>query len=248
MHVEVFLTSANVDEDDVRDRTVVVIDVLRASSTIVTALSNGARAVVPVPDMAEAGRIAQNLDPSTYLLGGERGGKKIEGYHLGNSPAEYTADRVEGRDVILNTTNGTRALMRARGAARLFVGCFLNASRVVEAVRALGRDLTIICAGRNHRISLEDTLCAGLLLHRLWEGAEPPAATDTAHLAFTQYLHDRDDPMAALRHSANARRLLDGDEGDDVAYCLQIDHVPVLPQYRDSRLVLAGNAARVSAA
>ncbi len=247
MHVEVYLTSASVEEEHVRGRTVVVVDVLRASSTIVTALQNGARSVVPVRDMADASRIAQHLDPSIYLLAGERGGKKIDGYHLGNSPAEYGAEVVRGRDVILNTTNGTRALMRAREAEHLLVGCFLNAARVVEAVRALGREAVILCAGRSNRISLEDTLCAGLLLHRLWDGAEPPRATDTAHVAFTQYLHDRADPMAALRRSANAHCLIENGDGSDLAYCLQIDHLPILPYYKDNRLVLFDKVAPAAA-
>ncbi len=238
MDIEVFMNSSNVGEDDVRGRTVVVVDVLRACSTIVTALRHGARAVVPVKDMAQAGRIASNMDPSVYLLGGERAGHKIEGYHLGNSPQEYTRERVEGRDVIFNTTNGTGALMRARSASSLLVGCFLNAGRIVEALRADARDVTILCAGRDNRVSLEDTLCAGLLLYRLWSGSEPAAATDTAHIAFTQYLRDRGDIEAALRRSSGALQLIaDGHEAD-VNYCLQIDHVPVLPRFRDNRLVL----------
>jgi len=102
MDAEVFLTYSNVGEEDVRGRTVVVIDVLRACSTIVTALDRGARAVMPVMDMAQAGKIAGNLDPDVYRLGGERNGEKIEGYHLGNSPHEYTQEQVEGRDVVLN--------------------------------------------------------------------------------------------------------------------------------------------------
>ncbi len=243
MNVEVFLTSSNVGEDDVRGRTVVVIDVLRACSTIAAALENGARAVVPVQDMAQAGRIAQNLDPDVYLLGGERGGKKIDGYHLGNSPREYTRERVQGRDVIFNTTNGTRALARARGAQHLLAGSFLNARRVVEAVRAFGRDAVIVCAGQDDRISLEDTLCAGLLLYRLWDGEEPERVTDTAHIAYTQYLHDREDTAAALRRCDNARRLVTLGLEDDIEYCLQIDRLPVLPYYKDNRLVLRQDAA-----
>lgn len=249
MNVEVFLTSAEVESEDVRDRTVVVIDVLRACSTIVTALQNGARTVVPVADMAQAGRIAQNMDPSMYLLGGERGGRKIDGYHVGNSPREYTRERVEGRDVILNTTNGTTALMRARAAKHLLVGCFLNAERVVRFVRQQDRDVVLVCAGQNNRISLEDTLCAGLLLFRLWNGQEPDPerVTDTSHIAFTQYLRDRGDLEDALRRSLNARRLFDLGDTDDVSYCLQVDALPLLPYYKDSRLTLHEDAEHAAA-
>jgi len=238
MDAEVFLTHSNVTEDDVRDRMVVVIDVLRACSTIVTALDNGARAVMPVLDMAQAGKIAANLDPDVYRLGGERDAEKIEGYHLGNSPLEYTSDVVEGRDIILNTTNGTKALARAKSARHLVAGCFLNASRVVEAIRKVDQDVVIICAGRQNRISLEDTICAGLLLDRLWDGSEPGLVTDSAHTAFTLYHNDSQTLSEALRRANHAQRLMDRGYTEDVDYCYQVDTLPVLPYYTDNRLVL----------
>lgn len=238
MNAEVFLTSSTVTEDDVKGRTVIVIDVLRASSTIATALNNWARAIVPVADTGAATKIASNLDQSSYLLGGERGGNKIQGYHLGNSPLEYTQKVIEGRTVIFTTTNGTVAISKARGAEHLVVGSFLNAERVVEFARQAGLDVTIICAGWRNRVSLEDTLCAGLLLHRLWNGREPSSASDSAHIAFTQYVHDKDNLDAALRRCNRAQWLMANGYADDVDYCLQIDVLPVLPYYKENRLVL----------
>lgn len=238
MDVEVFLTHTNVTDDDVRDRTVVVIDVLRACSTIATALQNGARAVMPVLDMAQAGKIAANLDPDVYRLGGERNAEKIEGYHLGNSPLEYTVDVVENRDVILNTTNGTKAIARAKAAKHLVTACFLNTRRVASFVEDAGEALTIICSGRQNRVSLEDTLCAGLLLDRLWDSTPPERVSDAAHTAFTLYHHDRDRLEAALRRANHAQRLIEGGYADDVDYCFEMDTLPVLPYYTDNRLVL----------
>jgi 2-phosphosulfolactate phosphatase len=237
MNVEVFLTGSHVTEEDVEGRTVVVIDVLRASSTIITALANGARSVIPVADMDQAGKIAMNLDPSTYLLGGERDGHRIDGYHLGNSPLEYTADVVQDKTIILNTSNGTRALWNAREARHLIVGSFLNADRVVQFIREAGLDLTIICAGTHNRVTLDDTLCAGLILHRLWNGQEPEQVSDAAHIALTQYLHDRDRLTEALRQSNHARWLIAKGYGADVEYCLQLDTLPVLPYYQENRLI-----------
>lgn len=238
MDIEVFLTSNGIEEDDVRGRTVVVIDVLRACSTIATALQNGARAVVPVLDMAQASKVAANLDPNVYRLGGERGGEKIEGYHLGNSPLEYTREQVEGRDVILNTTNGTKALTRARGAQHLVAGSLLNAGRVVDFIRQAGTDVTIVCAGRQNRISLEDTVCAGLLLDRLWNDTEPTFVSDAANAAYTLYAHDQPDVSERLRRANHVQRLVEMGYADDVEYCFQVDALPVLPYYRDNRLVL----------
>lgn len=240
MNVEVFLTSNNLTEEDVKDRTVVVIDVLRASSTIATALHHGARAVVAVPDMAEASKIASNLDPSAYLLGGERDAVKIDGYHLGNSPLEYRPKTVEGRTIILNTTNGTRAIARSRAAEYLVIGSFLNAQRVVDFVQQAGMDVTIVCAGRRNRVSLEDTLCAGLLLYRLWGGQEPMAVSDTAHIAFTLYRNDREHLSEAVHRCNHAQDLIAKGFADDVSYCLRVDALPVLPYFRENQLVLLG--------
>ena len=238
MNIDVFLTGQGVNEEDVKDRTVVVIDVLRACSTIATALNNGARSFVPVRDMAQAGKIASNLERQSYLLAGERGGEKIEGYHLGNSPYEYSRQVVEGKTIIFNTTNGTVAIDTAREAEHLLIGSFLNAGRVVDFVREADIDLTIICAGWRNTVSLEDTLCAGLLLYRLWDGVEPKSATDTAHIAFTQYNNDQDNLANAIRQCNHAQRLTDLGHAKDVEYCLRIDALPVLPYYQDSRLVL----------
>lgn len=236
MDAEVFLTYSNVSEDDVRNRTVVVIDVLRACSTIVTALDRGARAVMPVADMAEAGKIASNLDPDVYRLGGERNGKKIDGYDLGNSPLEYTGEAVENRDVILNTSNGTQALARATSAKHLVGACFLNAERVVDFVRSVDDEVTIVCAGRQNRLALEDTLCAGLLLDRLWDRERPEVVTDSAHTAFTLYETDRNDLRSALDGANHAERLVEQGFGDDLDYCFRVDTLPVLPYYAENRL------------
>ncbi len=246
MDVEVFLTGSTVSEEDVRGRTVIVIDVLRTSSTIATVLQNGARAVVPVPDTAEAGKIASNMDHSSFLLGGERGGEMIEGYQHGNSPLEYTRSVVEGRTIILNTTNGTRAIAQARAAEHLVVGGFLNAERVVQFAREASLDVTIICAGWRNRVALEDTLAAGLMLYRLWNGREPGLVSDAAHIAFTQYQNDQENLQRALHRCNHAQWLSENGYGLDVDYCFQIDALPVLPYYADSRLVLPKGVAHES--
>jgi len=238
MDVEVFLTYSNISDDDVQDRTVVVIDVLRACSTIATALHRGARAVMPVLDMEQAGKIASNLDPDMCRLGGERNGEKIDGYHLGNSPEEYTREVVKDRDIILNTTNGTRALEQAKGAEVLVAACFLNAGKVVDF---LGREtdaVTIVCAGQQNRLALEDTLCAGLLLDRLWDGTEPSSVTDSAHTAFTLYHTDSENMSRALRQANHAQWLAKRGYEDDLDYCFQVDTLPVLPYYTENRLLL----------
>ncbi len=244
MNVEVYFNPKSVPEDALKGKVVVVIDVLRACSTIVTALAHGARAVVPVADTGEATRIADALDRETTLLGGERGAKPIEGYDAGNSPLEYAPDAVAGKTVVLNTSNGTGACGRARGAERVVAGCFLNAGRVVDFLRtALPDDPgdtrgVLLCAGHAGGLALEDTLCAGLLLDRLWEGRAPAAVADGAHVALTQYRHDQHRLARALFGCTHTQRLIALGMGDDVAYCARLDALPYLPVYRDSRIAL----------
>ncbi len=238
MNTEVFITGQSIPEEKVKGHTVVVIDVLRACSTIVTAMCNGARDVVPVPDMDQAGKIASNLDQAGYLLGGERGGLRIDEYHCGNSPLEYTREMVQGRTIILNTTNGTVAMHKGQNAKNLLIGCFLNIDRIVEAIRELGNDLTIMCAGKKHRVSLEDTLCAGYILERLWDGRRPDRVSDTALIAFSLYDRNRMHLDATLRQGSHAKWLVSQGFEDDVEYCFQFNALPVLPYYRENRIVL----------
>ena len=237
MNVEVYLTGYHIEDEDIRDRTVVVIDVLRTSTTIASALSNGARYVVPASDLGDASTIASNLDPSSYCLGGERSGVKIEGYRFGNSPLEYDRKAVAGKTLILTTTNGTPTIRRARQAAHLIVAGFVNVSLAARFIKQKGLDAAIVCAGWRNRISLEDTLCAGMLLSELWQGSEPPGSTDASHIAFTLYRHERNDIPAAVRRSIHGKRLAEMNLHQDVDFCGSVNTVPALPVYGDRRLV-----------
>ncbi|MEP0548241.1 MAG: 2-phosphosulfolactate phosphatase [Rhodothermales bacterium] len=242
MNVEVYLTASSATEDDLKGKSVIVVDVLRACSTIVTALNHGARAVIPVADMAEASRIGAHMG-TTSLLGGERSGTKIDGYALGNSPEEYTPEAVQGKTVVLNTSNGTRAVTQARGAAEIAIGCFLNVSKVIEFAWKAEHEVVILCAGSDDRVALEDILCAGLILNQLWSDGEHHERSDAAHIALSLYAYDKDDLTNALMRSNHAQRLIELGFEDDVRYCARVDALPLLPIYRDSRLVLADPSA-----
>ena len=244
MQLDVYLTPRALAEDTLKGKIVVVVDVLRACSTTVAALANGARAVVPVDDMGEAGRIAAAIGPETSLLGGERNGRPIDGYGVGNSPLEYTPELVAGKTIVLNTTNGTGAFVAARGAASAVAGCFLNVSRVVDFLRAklpANGDVphgAIVCAGQNGRVAREDVLCAGMILHRLWAGVTPDGLDDGAHIALAQYRQEQKRLTRALFSCTHTQHLIALGYADDVAYCAQPDALPLLPRYEDSRLTL----------
>lgn len=229
--VDVFATSLALQEEVVREKTVVVIDVLRASSTIVTALHNGVRAVIPVEDMEAASKIAQNLDASRYLLCGEKDGVKIQGYYLGNSPLEYEEKKVKGKIIIFNTTNGTKAIARSVGADRLIIGSFLNLKSVVESLKNDSNEILLVCAGWKNRFSLEDALCAGNIIYELTDGKLPDNASDGSVVAFSLYANYRnrlEEMICSSNHGARLKHL-NGEE--DLAYCSQVSILDVLPVY-----------------
>ncbi len=240
MSLSVALSPAGLDPDALDGHAVLVVDVLRASTTIATALANGARAVIPVADEGEAGRLAATLDRESTVLGGERGGRPLAGFALGNSPATYTAEAVSGRTVVLTTTNGTTALVRASPASRLAVGALVNAAAAAAWLgRALddGLGATVLCAGWQGRVALEDALCAGLLVDRLLDhpAADPP--DDGARIALGLYRGARHDLARALFGADHTRRLVALGAGDDVAACARLDTLDVVPVYRDRQLV-----------
>lgn len=155
-----------VDAEALAESSVVVIDVLRATTTICHALMAGAKRVVPCLEVADALALAARLAKNDVVLGGERGGLRIEGFELGNSPAEYTPQSVGGKTVVFTTTNGTAALQHARQAKGVYVAAFVNASAVVRALTS-ERDVNLLCAGTRGEITREDVLLAGLLVERL---------------------------------------------------------------------------------
>ncbi|WP_412067760.1 2-phosphosulfolactate phosphatase [Rubrivirga sp. IMCC43871] len=235
MSLSVALTPSGLDPGSLDGRAVVVIDVLRASTSIATALANGARAVIPVADKGEAGRLAATLDRDTSVLAGERDGVMLPGFTLGNSPREMTAEAVGGKTVVLTTTNGTYAIVAAKKADRLAVGTFVNAAATAAFLSdalADGLEATIVCAGWRGEVGLEDVLCAGLLADRVGG-----AGGDGALIALGLYRGAAANLGRAVASSEHARRLASLGAADDVTACVRVDALDVLPVYRDNQLV-----------
>jgi 2-phosphosulfolactate phosphatase len=216
----------------------VVVDVVRASTTIVTALANGARAVIPVATPEEARARGRAWADGPVLLGGERGGEPPPGFDCGNSPAEYARERVEGRTVLLTTTNGTRALLAVRGARRVAVGGFVNATAAARWAAAEAGDVCLVCAGERGRFCLEDAVCAGLLVARI-EARAPAPLTDSARAARLLWERYADDLAAMLRDAAWAQALAGQGRGDDLPACVAVDVYDVVPVVRQDAAVAA---------
>ena len=221
-------------------RRVVVIDAVRASSTIAHAVAAGAKRVIPVAAVEEAWALRKQLEEERPLLGGERGGLKIEGFDLGNSPESYTPRAVGGRTVIMTTTNGTRAMRAGERVGGVVVGAFVNLPAVVARLLDWGDDVLLAPVGREEAPVLDDTVCAGMYADALRDaGAElSPAAEDLrrAYLPYAGRLLD------ALTESASGRALIAVGLGSDLRYCAQVgvlDSVPLL----DDGAVSEGRAA-----
>ena len=211
------------------DRTgCVVLDILRATTTMMTALGNGAEAIIPVAEIPEA--LAIRDERPDVLLAGERNGVRIRAgqtggidFDLGNSPREFHPEKVRGRTIVMTTTNGTRALRACAHAETVLIGSFLNLRAIVNWIRReLPPHLILVCGGTHNQAALEDTLAAGALCERLWPYYASGQVADSAEIARRIYPLMQADLLGAMKHSRNGQRLLNHPElRGDVHYCVQ---------------------------
>lgn len=210
----------------------VVIDQLRAGTTITMALANSARRVIPVPTVDEALARRETLrreNPSRrVLLGGERGGVLIPGFDLGNSPREYTRERVEGADIVFTTTNGTAALHAARHSALVVVACLANLSAAAALIDRQARAISIICAGTHGMVGLDDALVAGAMVRCMPD--RPLSEDDAARLCVTWWDDVAEDIRHALAVSLGGRGLIALNQHEDLDFCAQVDITTVVPR------------------
>ena len=216
---------------DLTGKTVVVADILRATTTITFAVANGATAITPVLTPEDAFRLA--ADQPNTLIGGERGGVKVDGFDLGNSPREYTESVVSGWQIILTTTNGTRTLQACRAADRVLVGSFLNLRAIVDQVAQVEGELVFACSGREGGFCTEDTAFAGACVAVLGE----TQLTDAAETAKILYQTHRDDLLGMLRNCYHGRSLAGIGLSEDLEFCAQMDLVDVVPRLIDGRII-----------
>jgi 2-phosphosulfolactate phosphatase len=238
MRIDVHFTPLGLSAGDLNGRGVVVIDVLRATTTVIAALANGAKAVIPAATSEEAVRLTSNLEKDGVLLAGERKSLKIEGFALGNSPREMTPEVVAGKTIVLATTNGTPALVAAQGGDPVLVGAAVNftalAERAREALESRG-ELVIICAGRERQFALEDAYTAGRLAKVVKKGLGKIEVNDAAAaaLALTRAYTSWE---SAFGRTAAARQLEEADLGADVAFCAKANQFGAVPQYAERRI------------
>jgi 2-phosphosulfolactate phosphatase len=224
----------------------VVIDVLRATTTIIHALAAGCACVRPCAEIEEARRLAGEMPAGSVVLGGERRGVPIPGFDLGNSPAEYTPKRCEGKTVVLTTTNGTRALLRAAEAERVLIGGFVNYSAVCEQLQRDTRPIHIVCAGTDGLVTREDTLLAGAFVDFL-SRAGAGQLNDGARLAWDCYATQCREILDAIHDSHGAANLRALHYDEDIRAAARVDQFMLVPELRRDPLRVEVGAVGSSA-
>jgi len=239
MKIDAYFTAAEVDPTVLAEATVVVVDVLRATTTVVEALANGARGIYPTASTEEAVKLAHSLGRDDTLLCGERKGAKVEGFDLGNSPHEFTREAVEGKRLVMSTTNGTRAFVVGQHGARLLAGAFTNLSAVANALRS-DPHVIVICAGRDDQFSLDDALCAGHLVAKvLDEAGEGHDLNDAASAARLLAL-SRKPTRRFLAETWGGQALIEIGLGSDLDVCSDVDRHDLVAEMRNQAIVRAG--------
>lgn len=235
MNIRVIPTAQQAQDIDFSGKTAIVIDVLRATSVITTALDNGACEVIPVCTVEEGESLFATSDASTTLRGGERNALKIEGFDLSNSPLEYKKKVVEGKTVILTTTNGTNAINNIKGADEVILACFRNAASVASVIGSTRNDVVIVCAGTEGLFSLDDGLCAGMIIELLKQQTE--VETDDLGLLLTHYYNsNKTNLFGALSGCFHLKRLFTLGFYDDIRFCLETNCVTTVPIVQEGKI------------
>jgi 2-phosphosulfolactate phosphatase len=243
MRVDVFFGPHELVASDVVNRVVAVVDVLRASTSIAVALANGARAVIPLASSEEVVSRANLLARSEVKLAGERRMQPIPGFDVGNSPREFTREAVEGKTILMSTTNGTIAVLATQGARDVVIASYVNFSAVASMLRAAlrgGADVAILCAGQEKRFAIEDAACAGLFVQQITEKQAKAEINDAAQAAMLIDKKFGSNLKRLLRQSAHGTALADAGFGEDLTSCGALDAYPVVPVFQDRQITKLG--------
>ncbi|MFO8001737.1 MAG: 2-phosphosulfolactate phosphatase [Marinilabilia sp.] len=220
MQIDVIFSASEVDATRIKDKAVVVIDVLRATSVMVTALWNGASKVVPVLSPEEAFEYRERFTDEEVVLAGERHSEKISGFDYGNSPLDMQRQNIGGKTLVMTTTNGTLAVRRSSESSELFVTAFLNAGATARALEGF-EDVVLVCSGSNGGFTMEDTLCAGYLLELINRQEASVRMTDAAVASYRLYIAEKNDIHQIAGEGRHYNLLRGKGLSMDLRYCFQ---------------------------
>lgn len=231
MRISLIPAVTYVNDDELKGKTAAVIDVLRATSVMTTAIINGASEIIALTEVEDALR----MKDAKCILGGERKGLKIKGFDLSNSPLEYTRERVEGKRVIMTTTNGTKTLNKVEAADKIYIACMLNGKAVGKRLVEEEKDTVIVCAGTNGKFSIDDYACAGKIIYEANKFGKVEL-DDLAYAAFSAYSDHKDDIISLVKNAYHYKYLLSLGLGEDLKYCFKEDISDLVPEYRNGRI------------
>ena len=242
MRLDVFFTPSQVKPADTAGRLVAIVDVLRASTTVATALGNGAKTVIPLEGADEVISRSKEFSRSGVKLAGEQKMFPIAGFDLGNSPQDFTAEAVEGKTILITTTNGTRALLGVQGARDIVIASYVNFTAVLAMMKVAASsntDIAIICAGEEGSFTLEDAACAGRYVRAIPKRASV-AANDAASASVLIEKKYGDNIAKVFKESTHGQALESAGFGDDLDAAAEVDAYPVVPIYQDRQITKLG--------
>lgn len=217
------------------DCVVVVIDVFRATSAMVTAFAHGIKEMIPVAELDEA----LEYQKKGFEVAAERKGEKLDGFKLGNSPFDYMSEDIKDASIVITTTNGTQAVEKAKNANHLLIGSFLNLSAICDKLEELDKDVILLCAGWKNRFNLEDTLFAGAVVDELTRrNIRFSDLSDSAISAKFIYNHAKENLFKFLENSSHRKRLSRLNMEEDILFCLTIDKYSIVPELIDGKIIL----------
>ena len=230
MKIDLIISADDIKKEKIFNKSVIVVDMLRATSVIVTALNNGCSKVIPVLTIEEALNIAGD-NRKKYILGGERKALKIEGFNCSNSPLEYTKSLVRGKTLVITTSNGTKAITRSTGARNILIGALINADAVAKKIVELDNEVVIVNAGTLGQFSMDDFICSGYIIERVMKYAE----VDLSDIATTaNYIYkNNENVMDFIQYARHYKRIMELNLEDDLEYCCKKDILDVVPEYID---------------
>ena len=230
--IEVCFTPALLPIYNISNAIVVVIDIFRASSSICYGMDNGAEAIIPVATVEEC----KSYESKGYLLAAERDGKVVDGFDFGNSPFAYAGEKVNGKTIVLTTTNGTHAIDESKKTAyQVIIGSFLNLTAVCDYLKTQDKDVFLLCAGWKNKFNLEDTLFAGAIVYQLKD--ENYFLDDASVAADDLYQLAKDNLSAYTSKTSHSERLKKLGIEEDIKFCLNVDITSTIPVLKDGRLV-----------
>ena len=243
MRLDVFFTPIQAKPADTAGRLVVIVDVLRASTTVATALGNGAKTVMPLEGADEVISRSKEFHRSQIILAGEQKMLPISGFDLGNSPQDFTKKAVEGKTILITTTNGTRALLGVQGARDIVIASYVNFTAVLAMMKVAASsntDIAIICAGEEGGFTLEDPACAGRYVRALPKRADGMQLNDAASASVLIEKKYGENIAKLFKESAHGQALEEAGFGDDLVAAAKVDSYPVVPIYQERQITKLG--------